>query len=98
MGGTHPLHLQRQPLLAPVEAPTRRSAEAPVASQAPGSPQLLPLAPNQALNEGMLERDFLRNKPTFHSAVPSSAVIAAPGQRDEGPAWPQAGGCLIVSW
>ena len=100
VGGTHPPHPQRQPLPAPVEALTRRPAEAPVASQAPGSPQLLPLAPSQALNEGVLEEDFLQNKPTFHSPVPSSSVTAAPGQRDEGPAWPQAVGlphCFLVT-
>lgn len=40
-----------QPLLAPDEAPTRRPAEAQVASRAPGSLKLLPLALSQALNE-----------------------------------------------
>ena len=92
VGGTHPLHPQQQPLPAPMEAPTERPAEALVASQAAGSPQLLPRAPSQALNDGVLERDFLHNQPALHSAVPSSAVAAAPGQRDEGPAWPQAMG------
>ena len=97
MGGTHPAlaisaHPERQPLPAPAEVPTRRPAEAQVASQAPGSPKLLPLAPRQALNEGVLERDFLRNKPTFHSPGPGSAISTAPGQRDEGPALPQATG------
>lgn len=74
--GTHPA--LRSPFLA--------LAEAPGASQAPGSPRLLPLAPCQTLNEGVLERDLLLNKPTFHSLLPGSAVLTASGHRDKGPA------------
>lgn len=71
------------PFLAP--------AEAPVASQAPGSPELLPLASSQVIN-GVLEKDLLRNKPTFHSPLPASISSWPQGQRPCPCPCPQASG------